>query len=253
MKCSQHQLIIVLIGLWLVSCSPAYVPNKVNTGLFTEEGEMHGEIATGVSGLDVQVAAAVPGNLVVTANASLKDRDFTTSSFEENDDDVIVINDNKKHRIWEAGLGYYHIAEDGLRLEAIVGFGHGNLENVETSLFGPINNGVQIDDDTFITSSTFNKVFIQPTIGYSSEKFDAGFTPKIAFVRVNLNDQQFRDTFFEPTATLRFGHKNVKFTGQLGLSLPMDEEVEFSHEPFIFSVGVMADINVLKLGKKGGD
>lgn len=250
MKITPYQLLIAFVGFLLIACSPAYVPNKVNTGLFTEEGEIHGEVATGVSGTDIQVAAAVPGNLVVTANASFKNKDFTTSVFEEDGEELVTFQGQKKHRIWEVGLGYYHIMEEGVILEAIVGFGHGNLENVESNLFGPVNDVTRIDENTIITSSTFSKVYIQPTIGFSRRVFDIGFTPKIAMVRVSINDQQFRDTFFEPTATIRFGHEKVKFTGQLGLSFPVDEVVEFSHEPLIFSVGIMADINVLKLGKK---
>lgn len=253
MKITPYQLLIAFVGLLLLACSPAYVPNKVNTGLFTEEGEIHGEVATGVSGTDIQVAAAVPGNLVVTANASFKNKDFSTTIWQEdNNSELVTFEGNKKHRIWELGLGYYHIMKDGVTLEAIVGYGQGDLENVETNLFGSIDDITRIDENTIITSSSFSKVYIQPTIGLSKRVVDLGFTPKIAMVRVSIGDQQFRDTFFEPTATLRFGHEYVKFTGQLGLSLPLDKEIEFSHEPFIFSVGIMADINVLKLSKKGG-
>lgn len=254
MKIIPRQLLMAAFaGCLLIACSPAYVPNKVNTGLFTEEGEIHGEVATGVSGTDVQVAAAIPGNLVVTANASFKNKDFQTTIWaEDNDSELATFEGNKKHRIWEMGLGYYHIMEGGVTLEAIVGYGEGNLENVETNLFGPVDDITRIDENTIITESSFSKVFIQPTIGFSKRLFDVGFTPKIAMVRVSINDQQFRDTFFEPTATIRFGHEKVKFTGQLGLSFPMDEEIEFSHEPLIFSVGIMADVNVLKLGKNGG-
>ena len=236
----------------MAACSPAYVPNKVNTGLFTEPGEMHGELATGVSGTDIQVAAAIPGNLVVTANASFKNRDLNTTVWADDDGSELVnVETNRKHRIFEVGAGYYQTWEDGLTLEAIAGYGRGTLENVETDLIGPILFGSQNSPTTFITESTFNKIYIQPTIGLSKRFVDLGFTPKIAFVRININDQQFSDTYFEPTVTLRAGPEKVKFTGQLGLSIPSGETIQYSYEPFIFSVGIMADINVLKLGKSG--
>lgn len=255
MKRTYLKLSPLFMGLWIASCSPAYVPNKVNTGLFTEEGEMHAEVSTGISGIDVQAAAAIPGNLVVTANASFKNKDFSNTIWQddENNTELLTIEGNKTHRIFEVGAGYYHVSKGGFTVEAIVSYGHGNLDNVETDIFGPVDENSRISATTFVTESTFNKIYIQPTLGLSRKVVDFGFTPKVALVRVTVNDQQFRNTFFEPVVTLRLGPEYFKFTGQAGLSIPAGEEISFSYEPFIFSVGIMADINVLNLIKNGGE
>ncbi|MEO1254934.1 MAG: hypothetical protein AAFY41_08620, partial [Bacteroidota bacterium] len=115
-----------------ISCSPAYIPNKVNAGLLTDKGELHAEIATGTSGYDPQVAYAVTENMLVLANASFKDTPFE-STLSIGDDDFDY-DGTQKLRSYELGAGYYRTSKDGFVLELVAGYGLGEVSDTRISI-----------------------------------------------------------------------------------------------------------------------
>lgn len=53
--------------------------------------------------------------------------------------------------------------------------------------------------------------------------------------------------FIEPVLTAKVGYKFVKVLMQAGFSLPINsEELLFSYQPFLLSIGIQAKINFKK-------
>lgn len=249
MKYIIHFSAIVALSFF-VSCSPAYIPNKVNTGLLSDKGELHAEIATGTSGYDPQVAYAVTENVLVTGNASFKDTPFESTLFVGKDD--FNYEGTQKLRSFELGLGYYKKLKDGFILEMVAGYGLGKVSDTRISIltFDLKEDELRlVDGETALFNSDYSKSFLQPTVGISHKNFDIGITSKFTNVKMEAFDLRFNDWFFEPALTMRLGLESVKFTSQIGFSLPMTT-VEYYSEPFIISIGIMADLNILGIRKK---
>ena len=72
-KSKMNVLYIVIIysalGV-LSSCSPAYIPNMVNTPLFSNQGEFEATVATGTSNFDAQLGYAITDHIAVIVNGS---------------------------------------------------------------------------------------------------------------------------------------------------------------------------------------
>ncbi len=49
-------------------------------------------------------------------------------------------------------------------------------------------------------------------------------------------------TFIEPALTGKLGYKYFKLTGQLGLSLPINEKDIYGYQPLLFSLGMQINI-----------
>lgn len=238
-------LSLLLLIASTFSCAPAYIPSKVNPGLFTEEGELHAEVATGTSGWDPQLAYAASDHLMFTANASFRNQPYETTVLQGNGS--FEYSGRKKHQIAEVGVGVYEKAGGGL-FELVGGYGRGQVFDmeVETLYFTTDEDDLLLESgDVGVLNARFNKWFIQPTVGYSSKGFDFGVTSRFSHVQMNIERERFKNWFWEPALTMRAGHQNVKFTSQLGFSVPFGHEIAYSWEPFIFSVGIMADLNVL--------
>lgn len=244
MKPSIYAILSIIAVL--ASCAPAYIPNKANVGFFKEKGELHGEIATGTSGYDPQVAYAATDHIAVVANAS-----FRNSPFESKvsvGEESFTYTGKKKHQIYEMGIGYYDTNDSGLTFEVIGGYGMGRVSDMEVSglNFRMTNKNTLklVDGETALLSADFKKWFIQPTIGITHENVDFGVTSKFSNVRMTILNERYNDWFFEPVATLRFGIESVKLTSQLGISIPMSGEINYVWQPFMFSMGIMVDVNV---------
>jgi len=236
----------LLVLFLLCSCSPAYIPNKVNVGLFTEPGEVHAEINTGVSGADVQVAVAAPKNIAFFANGSFKETSFERSLFLAGLE-VSSIEGENKHRVFEVGSGYYSdIFGENLLFEFFGGYGRGNHSNLESDLTGLPPDTPRTSDNTVVSEASYDKFFIQPTFGISTKHFDMGTTVKLTNVRMNIDGRNLSDFYYEPALTMRGGFKHLKATSQIGFSLPFgeDERIQYNTEPFIFSVGLMLDLDI---------
>lgn len=210
------------------SCSPEYVPNMVNSPMFSNAGEFQATIATGNSNFDAHTAVAITDHIGIMVNGSYGN--------ETNDS----TKDFHKHSFIEAGIGYYEKIGDKGRYEVFGGYGFGKVDGYfENALF-----------DEVITDARYNRFFIQPGIGISTGIFDGSFSPRFVLVQMDPKGANFPstqyDTFFEPVITSKIGYKYVKFIVQFGVSVPIgDQAPTYDHERFIFNFGL--NIN---LGRK---
>lgn len=213
--------LIVGILFLLTSCSPEYIPNMVNSPMFSNAGEFQATIATGNSDFDVQTAAAITDHIGIMINGSYGDETKDSSD------------DFHRHKFIEAGLGYYEKIGDKGRFELFGGYGVGEVKGYfENALF-----------DDVITDAQYKRFFIQPGIGISTGIFDGSFSPRFSLVEMNPSGINFAsskyNTFFEPVITSKIGYKYVKFIAQFGFSLPVgDNELTYEHQRFIFNFGL---------------
>jgi hypothetical protein len=223
MKKINWVLICILGIIYLTSCAPAYIPNVINTPMFSNKGEFKASIHSGSSGIDPQLAYAVTDNIGVMLNGSFMNR--ADSSYD--------VDDFHKHQFYEFGVGYYtKISENG-RFETYGGYGFGDIK-------------AKYDNNLWTSNAIVNtnRYFIQSTIGFTNTFFDGSFSTRA--VVVDLKQTGYRNTamFLEPAVTAKFGFKYVKWILQMGFSVPVspNKRINFNYEPFIFSGGLQFNI-----------
>jgi len=206
---------------FLISCALAYTPNIVNVPLFSSKGEMQAVIGTGTSGVDPQLAYAITDHVGVIANASFANR-RDSANFH-------------KHSFAEAGAGYTLAFGKSGRFEV---FGGGGMGSIDAKYHSGIFDGR--------SKATFNRFFIQPSIGKASDIFDCAFTSRLVFLSMHNDNDSLKtnsmDMFIEPTFTAKVGWKYIKMMFQIGLSLPLKEIKNYGNQPFMFSIGLVGKI-----------
>lgn len=221
--CLLTKIALLFLFFIALSCAPSYIPNVVNTPLFSNKGEFQASVNTGVSGFDPQLAFAVTDHIGLILNGSFANRTSdTTDNFH-------------KHQFVELGAGYYQKVGKSGRFEVFGGGGFGKVRALyENELWY---------DQTDVNSLRF---FVEPVIGATTTIFDGSFTPRLVLVNLYQESAGNVGVFIEPTITAKFGYKYFKTVFQLGFSLPFNgNNIEFEYQPFIFSVGIQAT-----LGKK---
>jgi hypothetical protein len=217
---------VLLLGY---ACSPAYIPNTVNSPLFSNKGEFNAAISAGTSNFDPQLSYALTNHMGIVLNGSFANRKSDSTD------------DFHKHTIVELGAGYYTKLDETFRFEAFGGYGMGKVDGKFTFI---VANNVQ--------NARFNKIYIQPAIGATSDFFDFSIATRFSFINMNLTDPDYNgknkfSLFVEPVLTGKLGYKNVKLIGQMGFSFSTKKEMELQYEyqPFMISIGLQ-----LNFGKK---
>jgi hypothetical protein len=217
-------LITIFGVVFLNSCAPVYIPNVVNAPLLSNKNELQVSINTGVSGFDPQIAFAPTDHIGVMLNGSFSHyMNETTNHFH-------------KHLSFDSGIGYFlPFAKHGL-FEVYGGMGYARLQ-------------ADYSNNMWISRTDINsfKWFLQPSIAFKSDVFDGSFTTRLLVVNLFQNHINYWGYFIEPAITAKLGYKNVKFIFQLGVSVPINsDELVFSYEPFLFSVGIQLNLKGFK-------
>lgn len=212
-------LVICAAAILACSCAPVYVPNTVNVPLFTNRNEIQASLHAGTSGFDPQIAYAVTDHLGLMVNASfMNNTSDSTDNFH-------------KHRFFEGGAGYYtHFATRG-KFETFLGFGSGRVSSLYSNNIW-----------TSSSDARFNRIFIQPSLGFTTKVVDLGLSSRLVLVGFNQDSERNSGFFIEPALTLKAGYDHIKAVGQLGFSLPVNEdEIPFNYQPLIISLGIQAN------------
>jgi len=212
----------MVIAIIINGCSPAYIPNVINTPLLSNKGEIQAAIYTGVSGFDSQFAMAVSDNTGIMLNGSIS-----------NSNSSIEYNDNSRRQFVELGIGHYRKINEKARIETFGGFGIGKVHGQ----FNIAHNGDY-------SEAHFNRIFFQPTFGLTSKIFDGSIAPRFVAVSIYHPSISGLGIFLEPVVTCKIGYKNVKAVFQIGISLPLNyKQIHFDYQPMIFSVGIQGIFN----------
>lgn len=224
MKTSRHLFVWIVFSILINSCAPAYIPNVVNVPLLSNQGEFQASLNTGVSGFDPQFAYAITDYLGVMLNGSFVSR--------TND----PLQNFHQHFAVESGAGYYTKIGNNGRFEVFGGLGYSRLK-------------ADYSNNLWISRTDVNsyKFFIQPAIGATTDIFDGSFATRLVMINLFQNQKSYTGYFIEPVLTAKVGYKFVKVLMQAGFSLPINsEELLFSYQPFLLSIGIQAKINFKK-------
>lgn len=204
MKKINIALLITLSGL-LSSCSWIYyVPNKQNVTLFQEKNEvelnMAGSAGQQSGGMEASAAVSVTDHFAIQGNFS-----FWAAI------------DQSLGQLYEIAPGYYTGIGQNFVFETYAGIGQGrSIYTLEK--FDPyFPDNVEVNYDRY---------FVQPAIGYTSNNFDFAFSTRVCMVDyyhnkpATLRIENEGDLLLEkvnqfftidPAMTIRFGFKNFKF------------------------------------------
>lgn len=233
----------LILLLLVASCSPIYVPTTRNVPLFRGAGEFQasGYLTTGV---DVQAAYAVTDHIGLTGSYSLlnqkqelpQDPTFpnTPSNFQ------------RKNNFGEVGIGYYQSTRS-VRVELYGGYGMGEGTSYATYAFFP-----SFGARGIVATGKYHRYYVQPSIGTNNKKFNMLFTMRISAVEFSeFTSDGFIGTtitkkptepvhiFAEPALTGKFPLVgNLYGVFQLGLNLPVPNEVYFEYVPLQFAIGI---------------
>ncbi len=265
----SKSIILFLAGLLSSCCSPHYyyIPNVQNVPLFKEKNEYRASVEVGVgsyfSNKEVQAAYSITDKIAIMANFM---------SFKN------VNNGNVANgKYFDAAVGYYKpLGKSGV-FEVYGGFGTGNLHDQ----YNPYNvydtTGLILQSYNQISSLSFTKIFLQPSIGLTFKGFDIALSTRICglyfnkinnqiidnhqpnsdcnqndFERVNMLAHNKNWYFIEPALTIRGGWKYVKAQLQAGIStinLYRPNQYGGLFDPFNFNMGLYITI-AKRYGKK---
>lgn len=220
----------LLVAIYIFSgCTPAYIPNIVNSPNFSNKGEFQSTVALGTHHSDLQFGYAATDHIGILLNGSFGSSDADTSlNFHQ-------------HGFGEFGLGYYTTLSKITRFELFGGLGGGTIK-------------ARFENDFYRdnVNASFTRVFFQPGIGIATDVFDGSFTTRMVLVKMNLYQDNLNNTFntslapyIEPVITAKIGYKYIKLFSQLGFSIPLKQNLDYNHQLLIASFGLH-----FKFGKK---
>ena len=170
MKTYNKNIFYFILIITLSSCSTIYVPNKVNTPLFTNEGDMNASVNIGTSMFDIQGAYAFSEDMGLMVNGNA------------------INSEDLNYGFIETGVGYFDSISKRGRVEIYGGGGMGNSDGELFSRFfvqpaigitGNIFDGsiaVRLSNVNFLESNE-NGFLIEPVLtgrlGYKALKFSA--------------------------------------------------------------------------------
>jgi hypothetical protein len=199
-----------------------------------------GEIQAGVSianGLEVQSAVAVTNHVGLMANYFYINRE---------PQDANDLNDTRRHRLFEGGAGYF-ANFDSYFFEIFAGYGEGEGSSHSDYFF---------TSNPDIASGRYNKIFIQPAIGFNKKSMHVSFVQRVSIVdftefsdgstRIKINENP--QSFYEPAVIGRFNFadNHAYMTWQMGISVPLFKDPYFDYRSFIISAGLGFRINAGK-------
>lgn len=225
---------IVLIGLILLglaSCSPSYYPQKLNTPLLREQGETKINVAGNVNSINIQASTAITENFAIATsfNGFLMGATNVTTS---------------NGTTAEGGAR-------GFQMDVMPGFYVPFNESAVIEIYGGFGSGISNSDEV---SGPLHRFILQPSIGVAGDRFEFAFSSRLTHVRIPAsamlddNPRLFAYTFLEPALIFRLGSEKLKFTTQIGFSLPIvnipdDPNGNFIEwNPLILNMGLQFDL-----------
>ncbi len=206
-------LFVILLS-FISSCSVIYMPTPVNVPMLTNRGETQINANLGFYGFSPQFAYAFTNHIGGYVNLSVVGSPKTDST-------------SYQYAITPA-LGYFY-KHGKFRMEVFSGLEAGRL----ASLYSEGNTPV-------LEKYSFRSVFFQPTIGYTSNLLDLGFTSDFVFISfedVNTNSI-YSTLLLEPLLTAKIGYRRVRLLLQAGLAIDVSKDPDILTFPVIATLGL---------------
>ncbi|CAN5435185.1 hypothetical protein BH10BAC1_BH10BAC1_07350 [soil metagenome] len=223
---------IFIIVFFSIGCAPLYTPNLVHIPLFSDKNDADIQLATGTCGYDAQIAYAPINHLGVMINSSFKNKEVTDTNYFH------------KHNFVEGGVGFFGKINEAGRYECFAGYGNGNAQNYLEGWYGKVD-------------GSYNRFFLQPSIGAKTDVFEGAFSVRLAYVdmyylsrNTGYSRSELSAWYFEPVITAKIGYRFVKFFVQGGLSLPFESTIKYTNSPFILNFGLNLNFSQSYFKKK---
>lgn len=205
------------------SCAPVYLPPAAHIPQFSKKGETQIAVHAGTNGADLQAAHSLGNSFALMGT-------FSTN---------LGTGETNQHIYGEIAGGFFKPTESIVRLSAYGGFGMGTATGESSWTF----NGSVITDQA---SASLYRAFIQGNTGVSSGIVDFGLATRLVFIGVSYSEKNFNPVppetvtgfLVEPVLSLGLGSPVIKAVGQFGLSLPIEEQIDFEYNPILISLGL---------------
>ena len=228
---------ILTLTFLLQSCAMLYMPNMANVPLHKDKGDLMISANTGFTGYNFQGSYAINEMFFANLNAAYANMrrdssDFNRSSLGEFGFGYFKVLDKKRVVVFESSAGY--------------GLASVNDKGLQGNFYGHL-------------SSNYHKIYLQPSIGATTDYFDAALTTRLTALQYFnykdfVNPTESKDyypgvcAYIEPIATLRTGYKYVKLQIQVGFSLSLNNKHPLALQgfPLIANIGLSGHIPTQK-------
>ncbi len=224
MKIRKKSFFLGVLLVVLGSCAPIYFPPAAHVPQLTVAGESQAGIMFGFNGLDLQGAYALTDHQAMMGTVSLGLGNNSSS-------------DKTNHAYGEVAYGLYTAPGIG-RFGVYGGLGAGYGQGESTWYF----NGNPI---TSWAKGTYIRPFIQGNAGLSTGVFDLGLNLRMPWVLITYSESKNNSVpsnanalMMEPVLYTGVGWGPVKVYLQGGLAFPLQNQINFEYQPFIFSLGL---------------
>jgi hypothetical protein len=200
-----------IYGIWITlgifSCSPEiYNANALNVPLLSKRGNAKVSLGTSFPyNNNLQSAYAVSDHVGLMLNGMYHDFKRTYTPFLSSTSRT----DRHVESFIEAGLGYYSTIGNSSRWrwECYGGYGIGKSKETNPN-----------NSDALILTSPYNRLFIQPSIGFVSPYFEAALSIRGSYLSVGavnwsgnaVDGKILRGFNYEPSLTIKAGLKSIK-------------------------------------------
>lgn len=230
-------LFVILLLLFIASCKTMYLPNMQNVPLFEKKGDLQATLNL----TNYQVGYAPAKHVGLFLNGYYKNKGIVHL------DDGKTYNYKVDAYLVEVGVGTFWRNENH-SFEIYAGGGKG---------YGEITYGIS-PRYAGGASSHYNKIFIQPVIGFGNGRWKSGISARLSFLNLYDFVDYFYGTtlptntpyFIEPAFTLRRDIEWFRIKGQVQYSLsPGNSELYLDYSPYkstvIGSIAIELDLNQL--------
>ncbi|MBZ0201736.1 MAG: hypothetical protein IT281_03390 [Ignavibacteria bacterium] len=219
-------LLIIALPFLLSSCTTVYVPNEINTPLFTDKNEFRGGLSYGVSGLNLHLAYSITNHFGLMTNGSYINLSKSSSSIYQ--------------RYGEFGIGYFRKFDAGKQatadFELFGGLGFGETRSHD-------NNTIDQKEE-----GTYYKTFLQPTMAFALGWIHLALSFRFNYLsfysHTTTNSSVLKDNpkaiGVEPAISLLMGTYPLKMKYQIGVSMiGPTNSVIFGRDFFFTSIGLV--------------
>lgn len=234
MKIKIHNILFLFGGIFFVSCKTIYRPNLAQMHVFKEKNSGQADVMIGSNGGEVQVGYAFTKNWAIVAAGVY---DVSKATVMDSLYGVRDGNSDYSNLSVELGLNYYKwLREDSIVcLSLIGGGGYGKTKGYSDIWYNP---------DFVYYDASYYKIFWQPTVSFSKDYVNFSIATRFRFLSfTSLTNERADiirtgvDTYIEPVAALKVGGEQFKLHLQLGTSIPIQKQNDYTASKLLFSAG----------------
>lgn len=218
----RQKLWLLTITVLASSCKIMYTPTTIRPNMLQQKGDFH----VGFNGFamgEIYGGYAVTNHFGVAASVSgANEKTNHDDSYTDTNNNIVTTNEKKlvKRRDIEFSGGYFTQISESSTFEVFGGYGKFH----STDYFTFTDNAYPDRSQSYkINSLSYNRIFIQPAVGYRSNHFDLYYANRLSNISYGSRHNDF---ISENSVVARFGFSRVKFMAQLGLTIALNQHYE---------------------------